>query len=207
LIGVREENERLRQVNAELMLENSRMREAMLENQRLRSMLAFKSESEFDLLPANVIGKESSGPLRALLVSAGKNHGAEKDLAVVTSTGLLGKVFAALPDYSIVQLMTDRNFRVGALVRRSRVLGIVKWQEANIALLTEVPKRSDITTGDEVITSGQSLIFPGGIHIGKVIDVIDDEQEMFMEVKLQLATDSQIAEEVFVVKNRPVPFQ
>ncbi len=57
LNNIHEENQWLRRRSAELMLENSSLKEAQLENQRLRQLLDFKFESQLDLIAAKVIGK------------------------------------------------------------------------------------------------------------------------------------------------------
>ena len=61
LNNIHEENQWLRLRSAELMLENSNLKEAQFENKRLRQLLDFKLESQLDLIAAKVIGKEESG--------------------------------------------------------------------------------------------------------------------------------------------------
>jgi len=72
LNNIHEENQWLRRKSAELMLENSGLKEAQLENQRLRQLLDFKFESQLDLIAAKVIGKKESGFLNSVVLDAGK---------------------------------------------------------------------------------------------------------------------------------------
>jgi len=205
LKAVSGENEWLRQKNAELMLENSRLKEALQENQRLREMLGFKSSSQLDLIPTKVIGKGSNGFINSIILAVGETDSIQKNMAVVTAQGLVGKIFNVSEDHATAQLLFDRNFRVSAMIQRSRVNGIVKWHEGNQVILAEVPKRSDVQVGDTVITSGLSSIFPAGLEIGAVTDCRDDQQNMFMTILVRPAVDFAKLEEVFVIKRLPLP--
>lgn len=204
LNGLREENERLRRKNAELMLVNSRLKEAQAENERLRELLQFKRTSQLDLLPAKVIGKVDDGFIHSIILASGAADSIQKNMAVVTAQGLVGKVFNVSQNHATTQILLDRNFRVSAMIQRSRVNGIIKWYEGNRVMLAEVPKRSDVAVGDTVITSGLSFIFPGGLQIGKVISCSESEGSMFMEVVVEPAVDFTRLEEVFVIRSRPI---
>lgn len=200
-----EENQWLRQENARLMLETSRFKEARYENERLRSLLEFRAASELALLPAKVLGKKEGVFERSIILNIGKDHGIEKNMAVVTSQGLVGKVYSVGDGHAVVQLLLDASFRVSSTVQRSRVAGVTRRYSSNSAFLGEVPKRSDVQVGDMVVTSGLSTIFPGGLAVGRVIEVDDETKGMFMDVVLQPTVDFDRLEEVFVVKMKPTP--
>jgi rod shape-determining protein MreC len=196
-----EENRRLRERTVELMLQNSRLREAELENNRLHDLLDFKNKSSFDLVPAKIIGKQQTGLIRTIVIAAGSRDNVVKNQAVVTADGLVGKVYNTGSSISNVQLLFDRNYRVSAMVQRSRALGIMRVNGYGRLELAEVPKHSDIVTGDLVITSGLSLTYPSGLRIGKVSEIVKEQPGMFMRVVLQPVVDTSKLEEVFVIRN------
>ncbi len=202
LNNIHEENQWLRRKSAELMLENSGLKEAQLENQRLRQLLDFKFESQLDLIAAKVIGKKESGFLNSVVLDAGKAEEIKKNMAVVTAQGLVGKVLQVGKNHSTAELLLDRNFRVSAMVQRSRVSGIIKWIEGENVVLSEVPKRSDVKVDDLVVTSGLSFIFPGGLKVGKVIDVEGEKKGMFIVVTVKPVVDFTKLEEVFVIRDQ-----
>ncbi len=197
-----DENHWLRIRSSRLMLENSRLKEALQENQRLRALLRFKSESKLDLVPAKVIGEQKNGLVNAIMVSSGAADGLERNMAVVTAAGLVGKVYRLSAHYAFVQLLLDRNFRVSATVQRSRVNGIIKWQQGNQVVLSEVVKRSDVKIGDAVISSGYSSIFPGGLLIGHVAEITDKKNSLFVTVLVNPSVDFSKLEEVLIIKKR-----
>jgi rod shape-determining protein MreC len=201
--AVREENEVLRRNNTELLLSNSRLKEALAENLRLRELLDFKETSRLELIPAKVIGKANNGFINSIVLASGSADSIHKNMAVVTAQGLVGKIFSVSERHATTQVLLDRNFRVSAMVQRSRVNGIIKWHEGSRVILAEVPKRSDVAAGDTVVTSGLSFIFPGGLLIGKVLSCVENEPSMFMEIVVEPAVDFSRLEEVFVIRSQP----
>ncbi len=201
--NLQEENRWLSQRSADLMLQNSELYEALVENQRLRELLAFKNESGQELVPAKVIGRNENSLIHSVFLAAGEEDGLQKDMAVVTSQGLVGKIYAVSKNQATAQLLLDRNFRVGVIVQRSRVNGVVKWLDSGNVILSEVAKRSDVRIGDRVVTSGLSTIFPGGLEVGYIARLDDADPGMFIEIALQPSVDFSKLEEVFVVKTRP----
>jgi rod shape-determining protein MreC len=195
------ENQQLRRRSAELLIQNSRLREAGIENERLRTLLDFKSTSQLELIPARVVGKGEKGLINSILISTGRSENIRKNMAVVNAAGLVGKIYQVGDHYATVQIVFDRNFRVSAMVQRSRTTGIVRWQGGSQLVLGEIPKRSDIETGDTVITSGLSLIFPGGLDIGTVTAIDEHEDSMFMDILVEPIVDFQRLEEVLVIRS------
>lgn len=202
ITSLHEDNHWLRQKNAELMLENSKLMEALLENKRLREMLAFKSESQLELIPAKVIGKGGNEFIQSIILSVGSVDSLQRNIPVVTAQGLVGKLNNLSHNYATAHLLLDRNFKVSAMIQRSRVTGIINWYGGNQVILAAVPKRSDVKVGDAVVTSGYSSIFPEGLKIGIVIRIIEDTPDMFMTIIVKPAVDFTKLEEVFVIKNR-----
>jgi rod shape-determining protein MreC len=200
--GLIRANQRLRQRNAELLVENSRLSEAFLENQRLRSMLAFDTHHELDCLPAKVLGRGGLESIRSILLDVGDEDGVNNYQPIVAADGLVGKVIKVNKRSSIGQILYDRNFRVGARVQRSRVEGIVKWAGDESCLLSEVHKRADVKLGDVIITSSTSALFSPGIKIGTVVDIHKESSNLFQEVYLRPSVDFSKLEEVFIIRGK-----
>lgn len=196
------ENEKLRQRNAELLVENSRLAEAFLENQRLRSMLNLDLYHEFDCLPAKVLGRSGLESIRSIIVDAGTEDGLHNYQPIVAVDGLVGKIIKVNKHSSIGQILYDRNFRVGARIQRSRVEGIVKWLGDERCQLSEVHKRADVKVGDVVITSGTGALFFPGIKIGVVVDITKESSSLYQNVYLRPSVDFSKLEEVFVIQGK-----
>lgn len=194
-----DEIERLRGRTTELMLENSRLRAAIIENQRLRRMLDLEEQSPFEMVAGKVIAVGWSDRVRSVTVNVGSESGVERNMPVLSTDGLCGKVFLVTPRTSIVQLLVDHNFRVACRVERSRVDGILSYEDGRHFYLKEVPKHADIRTGDVLVTSGLGRIFPPNIRVGVVELAEEATNSMFKLIQVQPSVDFYRLEEVFII--------
>lgn len=199
---VHEENKQLRLEVEKLRTENVRANEYAEENIRLRNLLAYKNRAtQFDLVPARVIGREVATWTSMVVIDRGSHDGIKKEMAVVTDRGLVGCVTEAGPYSSKVELITDPRVAVGTLVQRSRVAGIVEGtlKDAGCPRMVNLPKTVDVTNGDTIITSGLRSIYPKGIIVGNVKEVKNDEGGLLKYAVIEPAVDFQKLEDVAVI--------
>lgn len=194
-------NEQLHAENIKLALDNSFMYEMKLENQRLRQLIGFKQQHEMHLIAARVIGKGYRDGIQSIVLDVGSADSVTKNMPIVVADGLVGKIYQVGNNYSLGQILFDQNFRVSAMVQRSRVNGIINWEKSNYCLLKEVPKRSDVEKDDWVITSGYGEIFPAGLKIGQIFETSEAPNDLFIQIKVNVAVDLERLEEVFIIKN------
>jgi len=197
-----QENKRLRAENSRLMEENNKLREDSVATERLRRLLGFRETTRGEMLPAQVIGKDSSNWFRAIVIDKGSGDGIEANMVVASYGALVGRVAKATYGASKVILITDPTSKVGALVQRSRVGGIAEGGSGDFTNLRYLPRDADIKAGDLVVSSGLGGIFPKGLIIGRVIEVRkENAYGLFREATVAPATDFSRLEEVFVIKN------
>ena len=202
IMEVHEQNRMLRSEVEELRIQNVKANEYAAENIRLRELLSYKhSAMQFDLVMARVIGREPATWTRMIVIDRGTQHGVQKNMAVVTSHGLVGAVTEAGPISSKVELILDPRAAAGALIQRSRVAGVVKGtpDDSMNPRLVNVPKNEDIVVDDIVVTSGFGGIFPKGIMIGKVTSVKNDGGGLLQYAVINPAVDFQRLEDVAVI--------
>lgn len=198
-------NEVLREQNLQLSIELAGLREAKLENERLRGLLDFKlrNQGRGEYLAAKVIARDPDRVVNTILIDLGYEDGVRERMPVVTAEGLVGRILETQLGTAVVQLLLDRNCRVSAVVQRAtRTQGIVKV-EAGVFHLDNVPLRSDIEAGDDVVSSGLGGIFPEGLRVGTVASLGDEELGLFREVVLAPGVNFSSLEEVFVLRERP----
>jgi len=199
LVETRQENLLLEKKIALLEIENSRYQELLLANQRLQKLLNFQENTDEPLLSARVIGWDSSGLFKSIIIDKGENHGLMVNMPVVNPAGVVGRVVSVSPDYAQVLLVTDQNSAVDGLVQRSRGRGMVKGRRSNECYFDYVIKTCDIRTGDIVVTSGFGRIFPKGLHLGVVEEIKDSPNKLFKDVRVAPAVDFSKLEEVLIV--------
>ena len=199
------ENEILRQQNVTLTDEVSRLREARLENQRLREMLQLKERSALHHIAADVVGKTLDLMRNTITINVGERDGVRLNMPIASEAGLVGRVVATSPHYSVAQLMINRDFRASAKIQRTRVMGILVWNGGEFLQLKNVAKTQDVTAGDVAMTSEYSNVFPRDIKIGTVIRVTEHEGGLFKEIQIRPTVDFATLEHVFVITATPDP--
>lgn len=198
-VSLSAENDSLRAALARSALVHASLREAVEESERLREMLAFRERSAFDLLAAQVIAQEATRAGHEYKIDKGARDGMRRDLAVITTSGLVGKISAVAPHSAFVRPLLAPGCRVSARLVRTRIAGIVEWVGGRSLELTFLPLRAEVTSGDAVVTSGLGGVFPAGIPVGTVVSVETAAVDGSLRVLLAPVVDFATLEEIFVV--------
>jgi rod shape-determining protein MreC len=199
LVTVARENQILRsQLNQAS--ENSNLwQETELANARLRNLLDFQKNITEQVVAAEVIGKDPSAWFKTVIIDKGKADGLTRGLPVVMPQGIAGQVIETANHYSKVMLIIDRNSAVDALVQRTRARGIIKGESTDQCRLDYVLRKKDVRVGDVIVASGSDGVYPKGLRIGRVSEVIEHDADIFHEVFIQPFVDFEKLEEVLVV--------
>lgn len=178
-------------------------RDLYQENLRLRRLLEFRERSPWAATSAEVIGREIGPWSRNLLVDKGSRDGVREGMAVITPTGLVGRVNDVGLFSSRVTLMTDPHFRVTGTLLKSRISGLVSGGGTGELTLTYLPLDLDIPEGEPVLTAGGRSFCPDGIPVGVVRKIGVDRSQLFRTARLEPAVNPGTVEEVLIVAWRP----
>jgi rod shape-determining protein MreC len=195
---IESENERLRKVNAELMLQVNKLREYGIINEELKNLLALKDTTDYPLIPAAIVSKSLTKSQSTITINIGEKKGVKPGMPVINDQGLVGIVHSTSEDYSIARTLKNIDLKVTVKDERSRVNGIMKWNGEDLVIVN-VPKTYDIETGDRIISSELSSIIPIPIPIGVVMGLSKVEEGIFNEVKIKPFVDFISVENVFVL--------
>jgi rod shape-determining protein MreC len=171
LIHVRRDNEKLLAENGQLRMQLSEKSEEALELGRLRQLMDLRATPIGKTVVARVIGKDPSQGGQNITIDKGTKSGIGKDVTIITSDGVVGRVISSSEYFSVVQLIIDSQSAVGFIVRSTRRLGILKGTGGSELEMAFIDDDNDIKQGDELITSGQDQIYPKGIPLGVVLSV------------------------------------
>lgn len=202
--SVFQENQALRSENQELRHVVFQLTEKAAENERLQAMLEFRTKSvAFQMKAATVIGRDPGTLSQSLLISQGSRDGIRANMPVVTPQGLVGHVMEVFPGTAKVRLLVDAGSSAAAMVQRtqSRAVGIVEGNPSQAIYLRmkNLTRDGDVIKGDKIMTSGLGGIYPKGLLIGEVYDVVDDEGGLLKHALIQPSFDFARVEEVFVI--------
>ena len=195
-------NKDLEKENRKLFLESSRLGELEHENKILRAQLGFvQDHPEFDLVAAEVIGRDPNNFLQFMTINKGSNDGVKKEMPVVAEGFLVGKISEVESKSSKVFLITNPSSIVNALVEESRATGIVKGELGYSLIIESISQEAKVKSGDTVITSGLGGTFPKGLVIGQINQIEEREAEVFKKAQIAPMIDFSSLEVVFVITN------
>jgi len=199
LIGVKGENDLLREELALLESEQARLREEVESARRVKALLGFKEERALPMVAARIVGTDIYGLTRTVTIDVGESDGVKRNMAVVTHRGIVGKIIELHGDSSMVLLATDPRFRVDGVVQRNRVKGIVEGSGGERLILKYIRQLDDIEVGDRIISSGLGGIFAKGLTVGEVAKVEVGDDSFFQYVEVTPSVDLERMEEVLVI--------
>lgn len=205
--SLRKENEDLNARNAVLEAEVVNLRE-QLNSMRLAgftdTMPTPENVSHFDFIVANVINNSIHHPQNYLTVDRGSLDGVKPEMGVIDHSGVVGTVSAVGPHFSRVISLLNPNFRLSCKIKDSDYFGSLVWDgnDPSEALLEELPRQTVYTSGDTVITSGHSAVFPAGLPVGTIVDDGREHKENFFTLRIKLFADfSRLSNVQIVVDN------
>ncbi|MGB8772243.1 MAG: rod shape-determining protein MreC [Candidatus Korobacteraceae bacterium] len=198
LRGVRRENRELHAEIGRMKVEDARLDEDARMARRIQALLAFKEQYVDTTVAAQVIGTSGSEQSRILYIDKGSKDGIKPDMAVITPTGIVGKIVQVFPDASQVLPINDQFSGVGAALLSSRLQGILKGSANGATTLQYIMSDEKVEPGEEVITSGGDRIFPKGLPVGRVVSV-EPGKDLFLNIRVVPAARLDQVEEVLVV--------
>lgn len=203
---VKKENEELLKANKEFKRYELQNKLLEKENKRLREMLNFvkSSTEEYEYIGCDIIGISGNSFFDGFEINKGTKEGIKKRMVAITADGLVGQVTSVGTNWSIVQTLANENIAVAGYIERTSVNnGIVKGDKRDdneLFCKIEIPTlEADIKEGDVVLTSGIGKIYPKGIEIGKVIQIIEDKGKVSKYGLIEPYVDINKLEEVFIV--------
>ncbi|NLK94416.1 MAG: rod shape-determining protein MreC [Clostridiales bacterium] len=197
--------------NKELVKENEKLKDELAENsdleeenERLKDLLDFKeSRDEYNYIATNIIGTKGS-ILEGLIIDKGKDDGIEKNMIVIGSKGLVGKVTSVANNWAIIETIVNENISVSVMLEETRensgiLEGYTNEKNEKLAKISYLPMNSEVKEGDVVLTSGYGEIYPKEIRIGEVIKVEEDKVKVMKSAIVKPYVDFDKLEELLVV--------
>ena len=198
LRGVRNENEQLKAEIERMKLEQARSSEDAKMARRIQTLLAFKEQYVENTVAAQVIGTSGSEQSRVLYIDKGSDDGLKPDMAVITPTGIVGKIVQVSPGSAQVLPINDQLSGVGAALKDARLQGILKGAPNGTTTLQYIMSDEPVKPGEQVITSGGDRIFPKGLEIGTVASV-EPGKDLFLDIRVIPSARLDRLEEVLVI--------
>ncbi len=199
----------LKQENDRLAIENAALRNLLKSNYSAIPLAEYKKndtlyKQQYSYVAAKVVNSSVNKRRNFLTLNIGSNMGISRDMAVMTSNGIVGIVTDVSNNFSTVMSLLHKDVRVNCQLKRDGSYGPLIWdgKDYRYCLLTDIPTHAKIGKGDTVITSELSGIFPEGIIVGTIESFERRINESFYTATVLLSANLKKVNHVYVIKNK-----
>jgi rod shape-determining protein MreC len=199
IVNTGKENNVLKKQISRLESDLSTMEEVRKENLRLKRLLSYSDEMAHQRVLAQVVGWDSANEFKVIRLNKGKLHGIKVMAPVITDHGLVGYVYRVTDNYSDVLTILDQNNRVDVMVERTRTHGIVEGVFNFKCALKYIMRNEPVEVGDKLITAGVGGIYPKGVKVGMITDIVKENFGMTLSIEVVPSVDFDKLEEVLVL--------
>ncbi|RNB84327.1 rod shape-determining protein MreC [Brevibacillus nitrificans] len=189
----------------DLQAENTRLREALQAKESLKS---------YQLRFAEVVARNPDTWNNVITIDKGLKQGIRKDMAVITSKGLIGRVQSVANFSSSVELLTsyERRDHISAVIQTTQVVngqttvhpvsGVVEEYDPQerLLIMRKIPWGQKIEAKQQVITSGLGGVVPRNLPIGYIVRVEPDDYGLTQTAYIQPSADFSQLNEVMIVE-------
>jgi rod shape-determining protein MreC len=210
---LREENEALELENARLRSQIAQLEEAGRQYQDLKTALSLKDRfDQYQIIGARVMTREIGAWFDVFRIDTGSRDGIAVSetltYAVVDANShLIGRVLSTdILSGKILPLLHEgfaASARINAVNGAAlRIRGDYDLKPQGLCLADQIPVGASIQVGDELVTSGAGGLFPAGIPIGRVVQVISADSRTERKAYVQPYADLQDLTAVFILKGK-----
>ncbi|UZJ38260.1 MULTISPECIES: rod shape-determining protein MreC [unclassified Prosthecochloris] len=185
-VNLKKENEKLTLQNSALLADVIVKGNALRDTASINRAAYFMDDTPVHLVPARVVERRFDTSENVLIINVGNKQGIEKDMAVLTPDGLVGRVVQVSRNYAKVMPVIHSEFSVSVVSDSSKTHGILRWngEQEQIAQIHYVPLSSSMYNGEKIYTADFSTFALQGIPVGKVIEVVPEKQFYRIDIEL-----------------------
>lgn len=197
------ENEELKNRNNELETQLRELEIIKAENAKLQEYASLTEKyQDYSTIPAYVIDRDVSNYSSNIIINVGSKQGIEKNMTVIADKGLVGHVISVTDNTAKVQVIVDSASSVSSMISTSEESIICRGSVENDRNLNAsyIDTSSELLVGDSVVTSGLGGIYPKGITIGTIKQVVNTSNITDRYAIIETAVDFSKLYTVLVIK-------
>lgn len=153
---------------------------------------------------ARVINNSTNASDNYITINRGSNDGVTKNMAVISGTGIVGRVEHVSPHFASVISILSSKQKVSAKLKDG-TNGYIVWDEKqpDVLMMTDVPQQVKVKKGDSIYTNVFSIFSPD-ILIGTVVKTEAVKKNTMQLIYLQSSTNFHNLQYVYVIENKMV---
>lgn len=187
----------LRETNSMLAEENTALRKKLEQLNQFALKLDTVAGADsavikrFDFISAKVVNNSIDRLTNFITLNRGSGDGVKPGMAVISSTGVVGKVKIASEHFSVVTSVLNVDIMVSAVMKRTGYFGTIQWDghDPDQVKLKFIPLHVKPQVGDTIVTSGYSGVFPEGIMVGTIAKINPGKETSFHDLDVKLSQD------------------
>ncbi|MSU02861.1 rod shape-determining protein MreC [Tissierella pigra] len=205
---LKEENESLKKQISKLEEENRNYLNIIGKTDYLKNEAKVLEKTSFNLISAQIIGKEPGSWFDRFTIDKGIKDGIKKGSTVVQGVeveqniiveGVVGRVVDVGDNWSKIVSIIDEVNSISFVNLRTQDGGVVSGSIDGQISGFLYDNKSDVIKGDKLFTSGLGGVFAKDIYIGEVDEVIDAEEELMKKITVKPAVNFKKLYKVFVI--------
>ncbi len=152
---------------------------------------------------ARVINNSTNASDNYITINRGSKDGIGKNMAVISGTGVVGRVEHVSAHFASVLSVLSSKQKVSAKLKDG-TNGFVVWDEKGPDILTmiDVPQQNIVKKGDSIFTNNYSLFFPPDVLIGTVLKTEVEKKKGLQIIYLRSSTNFHNLQYVYVIENK-----
>ncbi|MCQ2910972.1 MAG: rod shape-determining protein MreC [Clostridia bacterium] len=206
IFDMKKEVEKYKTEIEELKVENSLYKIYKNENEELKELLGIQKENPADTkITARIVGVDPNNVYKVYIIDKGTKDGLKKDMIVLSSSGLAGRIIEIGSNYSKFMAITDDRTTIGVSLERTGeklILNGNNISKSNTCKIENINLDSDILVDDIVLTSNVSMLYPEGLQVGKIKSIKVSNDELTKTAIVETYTNVNSLNYVYVIKNK-----
>ena len=199
----------LRQENEKLATENAILRNYLRSSHVIIPEQVFRRndtlyKQQYTYISAKVVNSSVNKRRNFMTLNVGSEQGVQRDMAVMSSEGIVGRVTDVSPHFATVMSLLHKDSKINCELKKDNTYGPLSWDGADYrhCQMGDIPQHVKLKAGDTVITSELSGIFPEGLMVGTIVKFQRRQNESFYTAKVRLAADLKKVNHVYVITNK-----
>ena len=200
------QNEQVSEVSGYFSLRTQNEQLAAENTDLLNQISSMKSEQigePISYQPAKVVQMTTDELHNYLTINRGSKDGIVRGQGVRNADGVVGIVRTVGRNYSVVLPIINTHTNLSCRFAKNDYIGTLQWdgKDCRFAQLADVAAHMVVNTGDTIVTSGLSPVFPEGIPVGIVENSTLKEGDSYYTIRVRLHTNFKRLKYVEVVQN------
>ncbi len=197
------ENTELKQKLSQAQIDLLQLDVISQQNHELRQLLNAKQQLPLQTTAAFIINVNTGSNDHHLIINQGYNQGVQVGQTVLDLNGVAGQISKVDIESSHVILITNENHAVPVEFLRTGIRTFIYGTgNLNTLSLSEIPQSADVKIGDILITSGYGDVFPRGLKVATINNILTTEDKSFKQATAVPSANLNLIKQILLVWNK-----